>query len=89
MDTAPVNASRAERMLAYMVAGIVGVSILSFLAVMVGSLMDSGTQGWASHGIWPFVIMFPWFGLPLAMVLLITLVVLSSIRRTREARRNN
>lgn len=70
-----------------MVAGVVGLSILAFLAVIIGraSRMEAADFG---HGVWPMVVMLPWFGLPLGFVLIIGLLVMSSIRRSREARQN-
>ena len=38
-ETGPVTQHRAERILAYMFVGIVGLSIAAFVAVMVGTLI--------------------------------------------------
>ncbi|QEO15325.1 multidrug ABC transporter ATPase [Agromyces intestinalis] len=82
----PVAEHRTERILAYMVAGTVGVSIVAFFAVMIGTLANANTTGWIQEGIWPFVVMLPWFGLPLGFLLLIALLIVNGVRRGRESR---
>ena len=85
-ESGPITEHRAERILAYMFTGIVGLSILAFLTVMVGTLMGVGANDGFSHGIWPSVIMLPWFGLPIAFLLLIALLIVNGVRRARGAR---
>ncbi|WP_202106940.1 hypothetical protein [Agromyces seonyuensis] len=84
-ETRPVSDSRVERILAYMVAATIGVSILAFVAVIIGSSVNAEVDGWAMTGVWPVVIMLPWFGLPLAFALLIALLITSTVRRRKEA----
>jgi hypothetical protein len=84
----PQPASRIERILAYMVAGVVGLSILAFIAVLIGTSAGVGDNDGFSHGIWPLVLTLPLFGLPLGFVLVIVLLVTSAIRRSRDARAN-
>lgn len=84
-ESGPIIEQRAERVLAYMFVGIVGISILAFLAVMFGTLAGAGENDGFSSGIWPFVIMLPWFGLPLAFLLLIALLIVNGIRRRRQS----
>ena len=84
MDAEPSGITRVERILAYMVAGVVAVSILCFFAVLIGGLMGQAAAQAAGTGPWVLVIMFPYFGLPLGMVLVIALVIVSSIRRKRD-----
>lgn len=86
MDSASTGTTRIERILAYMVAGVVGVSIACFIAVLVGSWAGQAAAQSNGDGIWWFVIMFPYFGLPLGMLLVIVLVVSSAVRRNRENR---
>lgn len=82
-ESGPITEHRAERILAYMFVGIVGISILAFLAVMFGTLAGAGEDDGFSSGVWPFVIMLPWFGLPLAFLLLIALLIVNAVRRRR------
>lgn len=71
-----------------MVAGVVGLSILAFLAVILGTWLGAGANGGFGHGVWPFVLALPWFGLPIGFALIIVLLVISGIGRSREARQN-
>lgn len=80
---------RAERVLAYMVAGTVGASIIAFFAVMIGSFANRGDAEWADQGIWPLVIMFPLIGLPIGFILLVALLIVNGIRRARASRRGS
>jgi uncharacterized membrane protein len=84
----PQSASRIERVLAYMVAAVVGLSILAFVAVLIGTSAGVGNNDGFSHGVWPFVLTLPLLGLPVGFVLLIALLVISAVRRSREARAN-
>jgi hypothetical protein len=87
-DQIPQTASRLERILAYMVAGVVGLSILAFIAIIIGTAVGVGKDDGFSRGIWPAVITLPYFGLPLGFVLIIGLLVVSALRRGRDARKN-
>jgi hypothetical protein len=84
-DSGPITDNRAERVLAYMFAAIVGLSIVCFFAVMIGT-MSGITVGEMGTGLWAVVTMLPWFGLPIAFVLLIALLIVNGIRRGRAAR---
>ena len=79
----PVTAHRAERTLAFMVASAVGLSLLSFVAIIVGTAAGVTNFG---EGIWPVVFLLPLIGLPIGLVLIIVLIVVSGLRRGREAR---
>ena len=85
-ESGRITEHRAERILAYMFVGVVGVSILSFLAVMLGTFAGAGANDGFSQGVWPAVLMLPWFGLPLAFLLLIALLIVNGVRRARESR---
>lgn len=86
-QTSP-DAGRLQRILAYMVAGVVAVSILAFLAIIIGTAAGAGNNDGFSRGIWPVVIWIPYFGLPLGFALIIGLLVASALRRGRDARKN-
>ena len=85
----PVTDHRAERVLAYMVAATIGISILAFLAVMIGTLAGVGANDGFSQGAWPVILVLPLIGLPLGFILLITLLILNGVRRARESRRDS
>ncbi len=77
---------RAERVLAYMFVAIVGLSILAFIAVMIGTAVGAGENDGFSQGIWPLVLTLPLFGLPIAFLLLIALLIVNGVRRARAGR---
>lgn len=64
-----------------MIAGLVILSLASFVAVIIGTAMGAGTEDGFSNGLWPAVIMLPLFALPVAMLLTITLLIVSSVTR--------
>ena len=82
----PVADHRAERILAYMVAATVGLSIIAFFAVMIGTFAGVGDDDGFSQGIWPYVLVLPMIGLPIGFLLLIALLIVNGVRRSRESR---
>ena len=66
-----------------MVASSVGLSILCIVAVIVGTAVGVKNFG---EGAWPVVIVLPGIGLVIGLVLIIALLVVSSVRRGREAK---
>lgn len=80
-DTAvPLN--RIERVLAFMIGSVAAVSILAIVAVLVANL-SGATLG---DGLWPAVSLLPFVGLPLAFVLIVVFLVVSTTRRRRLGR---
>ena len=77
---------RAERILAYMFVAIVGLSILAFIAVMIGTATGAGANDGFSQGVWPIVLTLPLFGLPIAFLLLLALLFVTGVRRARAGR---
>jgi hypothetical protein len=74
----------SERIIAFMIAGIIGASLLCFAAFLIASLV--GVRGEAlSTGIWPAVVIFPLIGLPIGLVLIIVLLFTNLRRRAKEA----
>ncbi|MDP3209052.1 MAG: hypothetical protein Q8M65_07875, partial [Rhodoglobus sp.] len=57
--------------------------VLAFLAIVIGT--GIGVTNF-SGGVWPAVIVLPAVGLPIGIVLMIVLIVVSGLRRGREAR---
>ena len=81
----PINDQRLERILAFMVASAIGLSIVSFLAVIIASGVGvTGEQ--FSQPPWPTILVLPVIGLPLGVIILIALLIVSGLRRGREAR---
>ena len=65
-----------------MVAGVIGLSVLSFAAIIIATWSSFG-QADFGEGLWPIVTMIPLMGLPLGFVLIIALLVVSTRRRRR------
>jgi formate/nitrite transporter FocA (FNT family) len=79
----PVDVNRNERILAYMLASAIGLSILAIIAILVGT--GVGVRDF-DEGVWPVIIMLPNIGFPLGIILLVVLVVVSARRKSRAAR---
>lgn len=77
--------NRVERVLAYMVAGIIVLSLAAFVALIIATGMGLEREDFAS-GIWPAVTILPLIGLPIGFVLIIVLLVVSAVRRGRAAK---
>lgn len=84
-DSGTITDNRAERVLAYMFAAVVGLSIICFFAVMIGTF-SGVTRDEMGSGLWAVVTMLPWFGLPIAFLLLIALLIVNGVRRARSSR---
>ncbi len=66
-----------------MVAAAIGLSVIAFLSVIIGT--GVGVREFSS-GVWPVVIVMPAIGLPIGLMLMIALLIVSAQRRGREAR---
>jgi len=84
-STAPdePQASRLERTLAFMVFSSIGLSILCFLAVIVGTWLKFVEP---NAVIWQVIIVLPLIGLPVGFALIITLIIVNAVRRSRANR---
>ncbi len=82
-NDAPITSQRLERILAFMVASSIGLSIVCILSVIIGTAVGVKNFG---EGIWPIAIVLPAPGLLIGLVLIIALIVISGIRRGREAK---
>lgn len=68
-----------------MVVGIVGVSIVAFFAVIIGTAVGLEREDF-TRGIWPVTAMFPLIGLPIGFVLVLILLFVSTKRRRQGGR---
>jgi hypothetical protein len=80
-ENTPVPLNRIERVLAFMVAGIGGLSVLAIVAVLIATFGNADT----SEGPWLPLAVFPTIGLPITVVLIIVFAVVSIVRRRRIA----
>ena len=82
-DGDKTTTSGAERTLTFMVFATIGLSVLSFLVIIVSTAV--GVRDF-SGGLWPTIFILPLIGLPIGLVLMIVLLVLNMRRRMRDAR---
>jgi hypothetical protein len=78
---------RLDRILAFTALGIAAAAVLCFFAIIIGTAlgMDQAAFG---EGIWPLVAAVPYWGLPLAFVMIIVLLTMSFIRKGRASSRS-
>ncbi|MDI2098771.1 hypothetical protein [Ruicaihuangia caeni] len=76
------NPSRLERVFSTLVAVVIGVALLCFVAMIVGTL----THADLGSGFWPIVAWIPYVGLPIGFVLIVALLILSARRRGKASR---
>ena len=76
--------ARIDRVLAAMVASIIGLSLICFTALLIASAVGVKGADFA-QGIWPTVAALPLIGLPIGFVMLIILVVLNWSRRRKNS----
>ena len=81
----PMAENRLERVLGFMIFGIFILSVVCFLVIIFATLGGMAPADF-STGLWLVVSLIPWFGLPLAMVLMIALFVVVARRRGRAAK---
>jgi uncharacterized membrane protein len=81
---ATINDNRRERLIAFMVMAMVALSLLAFLAIVIGTAVGAGADNGFSQGIWPTVFILPLIALPIGMIMMIILIVTSARRRARE-----
>lgn len=82
-----VPVRRLDNVLAFTALGIGAASVLCFFAIIIGTAagMDQAAFG---EGVWPVVAAIPFWGLPIAFVMIITLLIMSFIRKGRAASRS-
>ncbi|MER7796223.1 multidrug ABC transporter ATPase [Microbacterium sp. NPDC096154] len=76
---------RIDRILAFMALGIALLSVICFFAIMISTAAGM-THAEYAHGIWPTIAAVPMFGLPVAFALILTLLIMSFVRRGKAGR---
>lgn len=84
---ADVPIRRIDRILAVMSLGIALLSIICFFAIMIGTATGM-QQGDFAGGAWPVVAAIPLFGLPIAFLLILALLIMSFVRRARASKKS-
>ncbi|GAA1465467.1 hypothetical protein GCM10017607_05400 [Microbacterium thalassium] len=79
-DDVPVRP--IDRLLAFMSLGLLLLSVLAFFAIMIGS----STGADMSAGVWPAVGILVYIAPVVAFILLLTVLVMSLVRRSRANR---
>lgn len=80
---APNSPTRVQRVLAFMIAGMVGVAVLSFVAVIIGTAAGVRNFG---EGAWPFVYVLAPIALVAGFLLLLSLLIITAVGRARSAK---
>lgn len=79
----PVTIHRNERVLAFTIAGIVGLSIVAIFVVLIGT--GAGLRQSGPTALWQALTLFPFVGLTVGFLMIITLLIVGARRRSREA----
>lgn len=83
---ADVPIRRIDRIFAFMSLGIALFAIICFFAIMIGTATGMQQEDFR-YGVWPVVAAVPLFGLPIAFLLILALLIMSFVRRARAAKR--
>ncbi len=76
---------RLDRILAFTALGIAAASVICFFVIIIGTAVGMDRRDFG-EGLWPVVAAIPYWGLPLAFVMIIALLVMSFIRKGRASR---
>ena len=79
---------RRERIVAYIIVVAIALSIVSFLAIIVGTWSGMNAADFGT-GLWPAVAWTPYLGLPIGIILIVWLVLASARRRSRASRKDS
>ena len=74
--------SRLQRILAYMFAAAIGLSLIALILIVVAGAIRADI----TTGIWPIILVLPLPGSSIAVLLLIALLVVTAVRRSQAAR---
>ena len=80
-----VPVRRIDRILAFMSLGLLALSIVCFFAIMIGTATGMEQADFGT-GIWPVVSLIVWTAPVIAFALLLTVLIMSFVRRARANR---
>jgi hypothetical protein len=80
----PQPVSRVQRILAFIVAALVALSLLAIAALIAGYALGAAAAQGRGQGVWPTVMFIPMIGLPVAFVLIMILLVISLVGRGKS-----
>jgi hypothetical protein len=78
----PVNDNRTERVLGYMLASSIGLSVIAIVALIIGRVTNVDF----SQGVWLTVAVVPPIGLTIGVLLLIARIIVVVVKRGRTAK---
>lgn len=76
-----------DRVLAYTALALAAASIICFFAIIIGTATGMDQRSFGT-GVWPLIGALPLFGLPLAFVLIIALLIITFVRKGRANKRS-
>lgn len=76
------NAPLVERILAFIVLFVVAAAFVSFFAVLIAG-MNGVERDDFTEGPWPFITWVSYVGLPVGLILILTLLVMNMRRRSK------
>lgn len=82
-NNTPVPVHRSDPVLRNVTWAVLALAIASILALLIGRLVGVGDY---STGIWPTIAVMPIIALPLFLVLFISQLLVSAVRRSRAAK---
>lgn len=77
------STSHLQRTLAFVAAGLILLSLAAIVAAIVAAPLGAGADNGFSKGAWPLVLDTPVIALPLGFALIIALLVISAVHRSR------
>ncbi|MFJ4222611.1 multidrug ABC transporter ATPase [Microbacterium sp. NPDC089695] len=80
-----VPVRRIDTVLAFTALGIGAASIICFFAIIIGTAVGMQQEDFGV-GVWPIVAAIPYWGLPVAFIMIIVLLIMSFIRKGRASR---
>ena len=81
----PVRA--VDRILAFTALTLAALSVICFFAIIIATAVGMQHEDFGT-GVWPVVAAIPQWGLPIAFVLIITLLIMSFVRKGRATKRS-
>lgn len=78
---------RVDRILAFTALGIAAASVVCFFAIIIGTALGMDQTAFG-EGLWPIVAAIPYWGLPVAFLMIIALLTMSFIRKGRASSRS-
>ena len=75
--------SRTEKVIAAFIASTMGLSVVAFFAIIIGTWQGMSSADYA-QGLWPIITWVPNIALPAGFVLIVVLLI-TSIRRRRSS----